>query len=142
MATDATAHRSMTIVRTPDGGHAAVNVRGGRLAIGSGDDDDFTPSELLLAAIGSCTAIDVDTLTSRRAQPESFEVRVDATKVRDSDGNRLEDIEVTFRVVFPAGEAGDAARALLPDLVRRSHDRLCTVSRTIMLGTPVATRIE
>jgi len=26
--------------------------------------------------------------------------------------------------------------------VQRSHDRLCTVSRTVELGTPVATRIE
>jgi putative redox protein len=49
---------------------------------------------------------------------------------------------VTFRVAFPAGEAGDAARAVLPDIVRQSHDRLCTVSRTIELGTPVSTRIE
>ena len=28
----------------------------------------------------------------------------------------------------------------LPDAIRRSHDRLCTVSRTVELGTPVDTR--
>lgn len=132
----------MTVRRGTDGRHTAVNARGGRLLIGTGDDADFTPTELLLAALGSCTAIDVDTLTSRRAEPESFEVRVDATKVRDADGNRLTDIEVTFRVAFPAGEAGDAARTLLPEMVKRSHDRLCTVGRTVELGTPVTTRIE
>jgi hypothetical protein len=27
-------------------------------------------------------------------------------------------------------------------VVQKSHDRLCTVTRTIELGTPVATRIE
>jgi putative redox protein len=37
---------------------------------------------------------------------------------------------------------GDAARAVLPDAVKKSHDRLCTVSRTVELGTPIATRIE
>jgi putative redox protein len=111
-------------------------------AIGTGGDVEFTPTELLLAAIGGCTAIDVDSLTSRRAAPDAFEVRVDANKVRDPEGNRLTDIEVTFRLVFPVGEHGDDARALLPAVVKKSHDRLCTVSRTIELGTPVATRIE
>jgi uncharacterized OsmC-like protein len=49
---------------------------------------------------------------------------------------------VTFRLTFPDGEGGDAARALLPEAVQRSHDRLCTVSRTVELGTPVTTGIE
>ena len=49
---------------------------------------------------------------------------------------------VTFRIRFPGGEDGDKARALLPDAVRKSHDRLCTVSRTVELGTPIADRIE
>jgi len=35
---------------------------------------------------------------------------------------------VTFRLKFPDGEGGDAARALLPEAVQRSHDRLCTES--------------
>ena len=101
----------------------------------------FTPTELLLAAIGACTAIDVATLTARRAEPDTFEVQVDAEKVRDEGGNRLADLVVTFSVAFPAGEGGDAARQLLPEAVRRSHDRLCTVSRTVELGTPVVTRV-
>jgi putative redox protein len=62
-------------------------------------------------------------------------------KVRDADGNRLTGIEVTFRIRFPAGEQGDAARALLPDAVKKSHDRLCTVGRTVETGTPITTRI-
>ncbi|HLQ53878.1 MAG TPA: hypothetical protein VK162_06345 [Streptosporangiaceae bacterium] len=78
---------------------------------------------MLLAAIGGCTAIDVDILTSRRAEPEAFEVLVDANKVRGADGNHLTDTEVTFRIVFPGSEHGDAARALLPDVVKKSHDR-------------------
>jgi putative redox protein len=31
---------------------------------------------------------------------------------------------------------------VLPDVVKKSHDRLCTVSRTIEIGTPITTRIE
>lgn len=128
--------------RVTDGRFTPRNERGGQIAIGTGGDADFTPTELLLAAIGGCTAIGVDILTSRRAEPEAFQVDVAAEKVRDAAGNRLADIGVTFRVVFPAGEGGDAARALLPDAVRRSHDRLCTVSRTIELGIPVTSRVQ
>jgi uncharacterized OsmC-like protein len=49
---------------------------------------------------------------------------------------------VTFRIRFPDGEGGDKARALLPDAVKRSHEQLCTVSRTVELGTPVTSVIE
>jgi putative redox protein len=141
MATDP-AHRGVSIDRVTAGRFAARNGRGGRITIGAGDDADFTPVELLLAALGGCTAIDVDILTSRRAEPETFGVQVEAEKVRDSAGNHLADIEVTFRVVFPAGEGGDAARAVLPDAVRRSRERLCTVSRTIELAIPVTSRVQ
>ncbi len=134
-------HRVVTLSRRPDGIFTAGNVRGGTLIVGDGTGEAFTPTELMLAAIGACTAIDVATLTSRLAEPDVFEVQVDAEKVRDDGGNRLEELAVTFRVTFPAGAGGDAARDLLPDAVRRSHDRLCTVSRTVELGTPIATRV-
>ncbi len=136
------AQRAVTLERNGAGQFTITNSRGGQITIGDADDDAFTPTELLLAAIGGCTAIDVDTVTSRRSAPDSFQVRVDATKVRDADGNRLADIEVTFRVAFPATTHGDDARAVLPDIVKKSHDRLCTVSRTIEVGTPIANRIE
>lgn len=141
MANDSV-HRTVTIGRVANGEFSASNDRGGQITLGTGTGAEFTPTELLLVAIGGCTAIDIDILTSRRAEPEAFEVLVDAEKVRDADGNRLADIEVTFRIRFPAGEQGDAARALLPDAVQKSHDRLCTVGRTVDTGTPITTRIE
>jgi putative redox protein len=135
-------HRTLTVRRVASGRFAASNDRGGEIAFGTGDGTDFTPTELLLAAVGGCTAIDVDILTSRRAEPDSFEVAVDAEKIRDDEGNRLTDITVTYRIRFPATAQGDEARAILPDVVRKSHDRLCTVGRTIELRTPIATQIE
>jgi putative redox protein len=134
--------RAVAVERTDEGRLAVTNGRGGRIPLGTGEDADFTATELLLGAIGGCTGADVNVVTSRRATPESFEVRVEAEKVRDDDGNRLEDVQVTFRVRFPDGPEGDAARALLPDAVHRSHDRWCTVSRTLELPTPVATCID
>jgi putative redox protein len=135
-------HREVSVERIASGVFTATNSRGGQLKFGTGSGTDFTPTELLLAAIGGCTAIDVDILTSRRAEPENFEVRAGAEKIRDEDGNRLTGIEVTFHIGFPAGEQGDEARAILPDVVKKSHSRLCTVGRTVEIGTPIATRIE
>ncbi len=76
-----------------------------------------------------------------RAEPESFEVTATADRVRDEAGNRLENVEVVFRVSFPAGSGGDAAREILPTAVARSHERLCTVTRTLERATPVRARI-
>lgn len=141
MTTDS-AHRSVRLERIENSRYVVTNDRGGQITIGKGEGNGFTPVDLLLAGIGGCTAIDVDILTSRRAEPEQFELQVDAEKVRDQAGNHLADIVVTFRIRFPGGEPGEAARTLLPDAVRKSHERLCTVSRTVELGTPIATRIE
>lgn len=133
--------RSVEIERTSAGRYIARNVRGGSIPVGTGGDDSFTPVELLLAAIGGCTSIDVDVATSRRAEPDEFRVRVTGDKIQDESGNRMENLKVEFIVTFPAGEAGDAARKVLPRAARSSHDRLCTVSRTVELGTPVAIAI-
>jgi len=138
----ADSHRSVSITRTSLGRYTAANGRGGTVEFGTGDVDDFTPVELFLAAIGGCTAVDIDILTTRRSEPDSFVVEVAGEKVRDEFGNQMEDLSVTFRVAFPDGQDGDAARAILPEAVKRSHDRLCTVSRTVELGTPIATLIE
>jgi uncharacterized OsmC-like protein len=135
-------HRAVTVERIAQGVFTAVNARGGKLRFGTGGDTGFTPTELLLAAIAGCTAIDVDILTSRRAEPDRFAVRAEADKVRDAAGNRLTGIVVTFQIVFPGGADGDQARTILPDVVAKSHDRLCTVGRTVETGTPIATRIE
>ena len=134
--------RSVVVERTSLGRYLVGNVRGGSMMIGTGEDADFTPVELLLAAIGGCTAADVDHITSRRAEPERFVVRVSGDKVRDADGNRMENLTVEFTVRFPDGTAGDAAREVLPSAVRRSHDRLCTVTRTVELGTPVRASVQ
>ena len=134
-------HRNVTVQRIANGQFTVTNARGGKITLGSGE-TDFNPVELLLAAIGGCTAIDVDIVTSRRAEPDAFEVLVDAEKVRDEAGNHLTDVEVTFRIRFPGTAQGDEARAVLPDIVQKSHDRLCTVGRTVEIGTAIATRIE
>ncbi|MER7763973.1 OsmC family protein [Streptomyces sp. NPDC097619] len=133
--------RSVTIERTGPGRFTATNSRGETLTFGTGSEGGFTPVELLLAAIGGCSAADVDVATTRHAEPTGFSLTVDGHKVQDEDGNRMTDLAVAFSVAFPEGEGGDRARAILPRAVKTSHDRLCTVSRTVEAGTPVTVTV-
>jgi putative redox protein len=130
--------RWVTVDRLDEGVYLARNPRGGELRFGSKAGADFSPVELLLAAIAGCSAVDVDVVTGRRAAADSFRARVEADAVRDDSGNTLRDIHLTFEITFPDGEAGDAAREILPRALRASHERTCTVSRTIEAGTPIA----
>lgn len=135
--------RRVSMTRLAPGSYEVANDRGGSLRIGSGESADFTPVELLLTAIAGCSAVDVDAITSRRAEPATFSVAATGTKDRDEErGNHMRDLEVTFTVTFPPGEAGDRAREMLPRAVAMSRDRLCTVSRTVQLGIPVAMRVD
>ncbi|AKU16939.1 OsmC family protein [Luteipulveratus mongoliensis] len=134
-------HRSISLARDSAGRFTATNARGGTLSFGSGADDDFTPVELLLTAIAGCSAIDVDILTTRRSEPATFTVTAEGDKLRDDQGNHMGPITVTFDVTFPEGEEGDAARTVLPDAARQSHERLCTVTRTVLLPTDVTTTV-
>lgn len=128
--------RSVSLTRTAPGAFRITNAAGGTLDVGSSD-TDFSPVELLLAALAGCAAVNVEELTGRRAEPLSFDVTATGHKVRDEGGGRMEDLRLLFDAVFPEGEAGDAARAILPRVVRQTHERICTVSRTVTLGTPV-----
>jgi len=135
-------HRSVSLSRTGSRSFVATNARGGALSLGEGQNDDFTPVELLLVAIAGCSAIDVDYITARRAEPERFDAVASAEKLSDDKGNHLGDVELDFRITFPTGPDGDRARAILERAVTQSRDRLCTVTRTVQLPTPVTFRID
>jgi putative redox protein len=129
--------RSIDLTRTGEGRYQATNRRGGVLPVGSGEGTDFTPVELLLAAIAGCSAIDVDLITGKRAEPDAFDVRAEGHKVRDDKGNHLVGLKLTFDVTFPEGEGGDRAREMLPRALQQTRDRLCSVGRTVALGEPI-----
>jgi putative redox protein len=129
--------RGIEVTRTGDGRFQAVNERGAVIPLASGDTSDFTPVELLLAALAGCAAVTVESITSRRATPTSFVVAAEGHKIRDDGGNRMVDLRVSLDVAFPDGPDGDSAREALPRAVQQTHDRICTVSRTVELGEPV-----
>lgn len=131
-------HRRVDLERTGPSRYTATNARGGRISVGAGEGEEFTPVELLLAGLAGCSAVDIDLITGRRAEPTAFSVSAEGDKTRDDDGNHLTGLRVTFEVRFPEGEAGDRAREALPRALRQSADRLCTVGRTVQLASPVA----
>jgi uncharacterized OsmC-like protein len=133
-----TGHRSVSMTRLEKGLYEVRNVRGGTMRLGGGGDtEDFTPVELLLAAIAGCSATDVDFITTKRVQPVDYVVDAVGEKVKDDSGNHMEGLAVTFHVTFPEGPDGDRAREMLPKAIAMSHDRLCTVTRTVVRGTPI-----
>nr|WP_300053455.1 OsmC family protein [uncultured Nocardioides sp.] len=130
--------RSVELTRIGQARFKATNARGGETFFGTGGEDpDFTPIELLLAAIAGCTALDVEAITHKRTSSTTFDVHAEGHKVRDAEGNHLTGIRVSFDVAFPEGPDGDAARDRVQEAIEMSHDRLCTVSRTVQLGADV-----
>jgi uncharacterized OsmC-like protein len=130
--------RSIDLTRIGKTRYKATNRRGGVLPIGDGGEDpDFTPVELLLAALAGCAAIDVDLITGKRAEATRFDLRTSGHKVRDEQGNHLVGLSISLDIVFPEGEAGDRAREILPRAIAQTRDRLCTVGRTVAIGEPV-----
>jgi putative redox protein len=115
----------------------AENSRGGTLSFGNARWGEFTPVELLLVAIAGCTAMDVDAITVKRSEPARFQVSCSGHYTRSVHGNHITDIQVDFDVEFPDTDEGRAAEDVLEIAIRKSHDRLCTVTRTVELGTPV-----
>lgn len=129
--------RKVTLTRDALGVYTATNAEGATLQFGRAD-GLLSPVEMLLAAVAGCSSIDVDMMTSRRAEPERFEVTSTADYVHDDEeGNILENIRVLFDLAFPAGDDGDKARARIASALKISHDKECTVSRTVEAPTSV-----
>ena len=135
-------HRAVTLSRLSRLHFQATNSRGGTLSFGDSKAGEFSPIELLLVAIAGCTAMDVDAITVKRSEPSRFQLNCSGQYTKDRHGNRLTGIEVDFDVEFPDTEGGVAAADVLEIAIRRSHDRLCTVTRTVELPTPVGARLH
>jgi putative redox protein len=138
----ADSHRQVQLSRLGRHHFQATNARGGTLSFGNARWGEFTPVELLLIAIAGCTAMDVDAITVKRSEPVRFEVSCSGHYTRSVHGNHITDIAVDFDVEFPDSEGGRAAADVLETAIRKSHDRLCTVTRTVELETPVDARLH
>ncbi len=133
--------RSVELTRTATARYVVRNAAGAELEFGHGE-GLLSPVELLLAAIAGCSAIDVDTVTARSAEPTSFQVAATGHKVVEDGANRLEGLHLSFNLAFPDTADGQKAAGLVERLVDLSHEKYCTVSRTVEHGTAVTTEVH
>ena len=127
------------VTRVDTGHYRATNAAGATLEFGTGE-RLLSPVELLLAAVAGCSAVDVDVVTSRRTEPELFDVHVEGTRVNEDGASRLSEVNVEFSLRFPDTDAGRQAQSMVERLVRVSHEKDCTVSRTVENPTNVTFR--
>lgn len=125
------------LVQMGHGRFKATNAREGVLPIGGGDDPDFTPAELLLAALAGAGAIDLELATRDLAGFETFAAYAEADRVRDADDDRLTGLRVTVDLAFPRGPDGDRAREVVRARLADPGVRFGAAARTISLGEPV-----
>lgn len=127
---------SVDLNRVENSVYRATNADGASIEFGRGE-GLLSPVELLLAAVAGCSAVDVDVVTSRRAEPESFDVHVEGDRVSEDGASRLSEVRVGFDLSFPDTPEGNQARKLVDNLIRISHEKDCTVSRTVENPTRV-----
>ncbi len=129
-------YRAVKVERVGQKHYRATNKNGDTLDFGQGE-GMLTPVELLLAAIAGCSSVDVDVVTSRRSEPETFEVLSSGIRKDDNGAVSLDYIEVSFNVKFPADADGEKAQGMVDRLIKLSAEKDCTVSRTVEHGASV-----
>jgi putative redox protein len=84
------------------------------------------PMQLLLAAVGGCSAIDVILILKKQKQIiESFEIEVDGEREKKEDYNLFRDICLHFKIKGQV-DFDKAERA-----VKLSIEKYCSVSKTL-----------
>jgi putative redox protein len=91
-----------------------------------GHDTGFRPTQLLLAAVGGCSAIDVVMILKKQKQKiDSFEIEVDGEKEKIEEYSLFRDITIHFKLKGEI-ELEKAERA-----VHLSIEKYCSVSKTL-----------
>lgn len=113
-------------------GDAVIEATGGtdgRVIMGpKGTPNSFTPVELLLAAIGGCTGIDLNTV-GKLADTDVSEFELRVRGIKPLDGKQLSQISVEVSI---PGLDTDTVAALAAEA-----SQLCTVAITVANGAPV-----
>lgn len=99
---------------------------------GEGGKIGTKPSDLLLLALGSCTAYDVvNILQKKRANLTGLEVRVTAEQQEEAPWT-FQHFHVHFIV-----KGRDLSEKAVEDAITLSDEKYCSVSATLRLGVPV-----
>lgn len=84
------------------------------------------PMQLLLAAVGGCSAIDVILILKKQKQNiESFEIEVDGEREKIEDYSLFRDIVLHFKI------KGQVDRDKAERAIKLSMEKYCSVSKTL-----------
>lgn len=109
----------------------AVNEDGNSLLMDGSSDiggngKGMRPMQLLLAAVGGCSAIDVILILKKQKQIiESFEVEVDGEREKIQDYSLFRDICLHFKI------KGQVDRDKAEKAIQLSLEKYCSVSKTL-----------
>jgi putative redox protein len=110
--------------------HGSVDLASGLDEPGNG----VTPMEMLAAALGGCTAMDVLSILVKMREPlESFSVVVSGERAEDHP-RRFTSLEVVYRL------KGDLDERKVERAISLSEERYCSVEATLKPGVPITSR--
>jgi putative redox protein len=93
---------------------------------GGGENSAGSPFEMLIAALGGCTAIDVATiLRKKRIDIQAFSVEVEYERAKE-DPKFLTSVVLEYRLVSSNAEQPDLEHA-----ITLSQEKFCSVSATV-----------
>jgi len=96
--------------------------------------DGMAPMELLAAALGGCTGMDVVSILKKMRQPlEAFRVEVSGEKAEEHP-KRYTSLEVVYYL------KGDLDEAKVRRAIELSEERYCSVEATLRPAVPIASR--
>jgi len=122
------ANRRLSLTANEDGTVIVTNRQGTQITVDLHGRRGLTPLEMLLAALGSCSAVDVVELMRKQREPVTpLDVDVEGLK----DDQRMQWLRVTYHVAQEVDQRKfERARS-------KTAGDLCTVSRTLTHGCPV-----
>lgn len=91
-----------------------------------GENKGFRPMQLLLAAVGGCSSIDIILILKKQKQEiESFEVEVEGEKEKSEDHSIWKNIILHFKM------KGKIDYAKAEKAIQLSLDKYCSVAKTL-----------
>ena len=129
--------RTVTLERTGKARYVVRNQRGGQLEVGTADRRPVHAGGVVPRRSRGCGAIDLDLITSKRAEPEQLRGRSEGYKIRDELRQPTGRAPRDLRSDLSSDRGRRRGRSIVPRTLEQIEQRLCTVSRTVSTGTPV-----
>ena len=97
----------------------------------------FRPMQMLLAAVGGCSAIDIISILKKQKQEiESFEVVVDGDSQKEDTYSVYRTVDIHFKI------KGKVDLEKAQKAAQLSHDKYCSVSKAMEYSSKIEFRVS